>query len=1051
MVINRDNLPRSRVNGACTITHLTFDNLFNQGLSMDSLPNQLTHLVFGRAFNQPIGRRVLPQTLKNLVFGASFNQEIGKGILPSKLTHLELGLKFRQVLSVDALPATLTHLVHDPGYPHLIHLPISLVQLSGQHLSFISLPPLTHLTLSPQFSFPLTEYSLPQTLQHFVFGRNISVPLPKQLVSLEMAHDFNQQLEAGYFPLTLKSLTMGAFFDHPIPINTLPPSLTSLRLGDRFNTPIIPSSLPATLESLSFGTAFNQPILPDHLPQSLKHLQVGDFFNQPLVPGSLPNSLTHFTCTNQFQQILTPDIIPSVSLVTIVTNKITSSRQLSIFIESLLKINNITVQCQDHANANKHLVSRQPDFFLIHRREGPWEVGRVPIRPCLLETEQSPHWSSLFTFTLLVAAVLALSSNVNSQAPPACATTIGGESFFVGNNLCAWTYATGLNKPRQVYIASNGDVIVSVNGAVVVMFDTNGDGVIGTGETATLATQSGLTHGVTVFGGYLYATSASTVYRWPYTVGQRSSLGASQIVVGGMPTAGHKTRTVEFKPDGSFYLSIGSNLNLDPNSDRARVVLCNLNLNSIPSAGYDWTVCQVWADGCRNEVGLRLAANGQLWGVENGMDNLDRPDLAPKASTDNPCEEVNVFAQAGFYGYPKCFSEGVLPAATARGKGYQWGVVAGDDSWCNNTANVIKPSFCMEAHTAPLDIIFFNSNTFPSPWNTGVLVAQHGSWNRVPASGYQVIHIAQDPATGLPIPGSSTRIFGSAAATGADQKWGTRPVSLGRLAPCGPFSECLLVTSDASGTVIAIRSTLPPTSTTTVAPTTTTTTIAPTTTSTTGVPTTTGSQTTTTTTTTTTGPSTTGPSTTGTNPPTYVWTSTNIGATGIVGSSSGTSTSVITVKASGADIYNAADQFFFVHQPAVTSTASIKARVVSVVNTNVWAKAGVMFRESIAAGSKYVGVYITPGKGVSFQYRSTTNANAINGAQVTGIVAPYHVKLTRSGNSFTAQYSSNGSSWTTIGTCTVTMPNNALEGLALTSHNNAQLSTAVFDQIILVH
>eukprot|EP01133_Synstelium_polycarpum_P011901 gene11901-13867_t len=315
---------------------------------------------------------------------------------------------------------------------------------------------------------------------------------------------------------------------------------------------------------------------------------------------------------------------------------------------------------------------------------------------------------------------------------------------------------------------------------VVALFDLNGDGVIGAGESASIATATGLTHSVAVFGGYLYASSDSKVYRWPYTPGNRTSLGTAQVVVSGIPTGGHQTRTIEFKPNGSFFLSVGSNDNVDPTSIRSRVVLCAFDLTKIPAnTGYSYSLCTVFADGCRNEVGLRLAPNGDLWGVENGMDNVARPDLVDKASTDNPCEEVNIFKKEGdFYGYPYCFSEGLLPKATARGSGYQWGVNIAkhfSDTWCNNTANVVKPAYCMTAHVAPLDIIFFNGTTFPSQWNQGVMVAQHGSWNRVPASGYQVVHIAQDQ-NGLPIPNSLTRIFGSSAAPGTSQKWNTRPI-----------------------------------------------------------------------------------------------------------------------------------------------------------------------------------------------------------------------------------------------------------------------------------
>eukprot|EP01133_Synstelium_polycarpum_P011904 gene11904-13870_t len=255
-------------------------------------------------------------------------------------------------------------------------------------------------------------------------------------------------------------------------------------------------------------------------------------------------------------------------------------------------------------------------------------------------------------------------------------------------------------------------------------------------------------------------------------------------------------QTIEFNDDGTFFLSIGSGSNIDPDSSRARVVKCTLDMDNIPQVGYHWTECSVWADGTRNEVGIRLDQSGQLWGVENGIDELSRPDILPKMSTDNPCEEINLFSKPGFYGYPYCFSRNNEEMS-------QLGVHVDNDTWCA-TNNVIKPVMCMTAHSAPLDLIFFNSTTFPEPIRRGILVAQHGSWDRSPASGYQVVHISQD-VDGLPIAGSSRKIFGSSAPLSSDQKWNFRPVSLGVLSPCGPYKECLLVSSDSAKSIVAIR------------------------------------------------------------------------------------------------------------------------------------------------------------------------------------------------------------------------------------------------------
>eukprot|EP01132_Coremiostelium_polycephalum_P006709 gene6709-8310_t len=391
---------------------------------------------------------------------------------------------------------------------------------------------------------------------------------------------------------------------------------------------------------------------------------------------------------------------------------------------------------------------------------------------------------------------------------PTCISSIGGQPFYLAPGLCAWEFTSGLTRPRQMHVVSNGDVLVEQNGVISVLWDSNGDGISSSSERAVLTpTGLGLNHAVTVNGGYLYASSASTVYRWPYTPGTRTNLGTGQKVIGSMPTGGHSTRTLIFDSNNVLYISIGSNANIDPNSSRSRVVKCpGLNFNTAPTNGYNWnTDCVVHADGVRNEVGLRFDGQGRLWGVENGADNVNRSDIGvPNQKDRNPCEEVNLLDQSGaFYGYPYCFSEGYLPPPVGLGAKSQWAMpsLIKTDAWCRTVTNNIPPKFCMESHTAPLDLIFHSTSTFPNPFKSGIFVAQHGSWNRTPPSGYQVININTDPVTGMPIDGSSTKLFGVAV---DGNSWSARPASVQKLSPCADRSECLLVSSDSNGRIYAV-------------------------------------------------------------------------------------------------------------------------------------------------------------------------------------------------------------------------------------------------------
>src|SRR5207248_635345 len=139
------------------------------------------------------------------------------------------------------------------------------------------------------------------------------------------------------------------------------------------------------------------------------------------------------------------------------------------------------------------------------------------------------------------------------------------------------------------------------------------------------------------------------------------------------------------------------------------------------------------------------------------------------------------------------------------------------------------------------------------------------------------------------------------------------------------------------------------------------------------------------------------------------------------------------------------DAFRFVSQP-LTGDGVMIARVASVQNTNAWAKVGVMIRETLASNAKYAASLITPSNGFAHQWRSSTGGSSSQYV-ASGITAPYWVKLVRSGSSFTSYYSPDGATWTTGTTVNVSMANNAYVGLAVTSHNNSALCTAVFDNL----
>ena len=146
-------------------------------------------------------------------------------------------------------------------------------------------------------------------------------------------------------------------------------------------------------------------------------------------------------------------------------------------------------------------------------------------------------------------------------------------------------------------------------------------------------------------------------------------------------------------------------------------------------------------------------------------------------------------------------------------------------------------------------------------------------------------------------------------------------------------------------------------------------------------------------------------------------------------------------SASGRDIWGKADSFGFVHQDA-SGDVEVTAKIESLANTNQWAKAGVMVRESFDAGSKHAMTVITPEKGASFQRRTTTDANSRH-TGFAGIEAPEYVRVLRMGNKFTGYYSADNNVWFPMDTISINMYEDVKVGLALTSHDNGQDTEAM--------
>lgn len=173
----------------------------------------------------------------------------------------------------------------------------------------------------------------------------------------------------------------------------------------------------------------------------------------------------------------------------------------------------------------------------------------------------------------------------------------------------------------------------------------------------------------------------------------------------------------------------------------------------------------------------------------------------------------------------------------------------------------------------------------------------------------------------------------------------------------------------------------------------------------------------------------------------------DIGNVGVAGSISLDVAGLYTIAGSGGDIWGTADAFHFVYL-SLTGDGQIVAHVVTQTDTDPWAKAGVMIRETLDPSARFADMVLTPDRGAAFQRRTDPGANAVH-TGVNGIAPPAWVKLARSGSTLTGFVSRDGTTWTLVGTDTVPMAPTVFVGLAVTAHNNALLSTAVFDHVVV--
>jgi glucose/arabinose dehydrogenase len=274
-------------------------------------------------------------------------------------------------------------------------------------------------------------------------------------------------------------------------------------------------------------------------------------------------------------------------------------------------------------------------------------------------------------------------------------------------------FARGLGNPRILAVSPDGRLYGTrfAHGDVVMLPDADGDGRV---EAAVTVAKARGMHGIAFAGRSVYLASVREVFI--AELRPDGSFGPLRRIIGNLPdTRSHNRRTLGIGPDGKLYVSVGSSCNACVETDP--------QLATLLRAEPDGSGLAVYARGLRNTMGFGWDEGGRLWGMDMGIDGLG-DDLQP--------EELNRIEADHDYGWPFVYGMGgITPMASAPP-----GMSVADFA-----RSVTLPVLGYQAHSAPIEMEFYQGSMFPAAYRGDAFVAMHGSWNRNPPSGYEVVRI----------------------------------------------------------------------------------------------------------------------------------------------------------------------------------------------------------------------------------------------------------------------------------------------------------------------
>jgi glucose/arabinose dehydrogenase len=345
-------------------------------------------------------------------------------------------------------------------------------------------------------------------------------------------------------------------------------------------------------------------------------------------------------------------------------------------------------------------------------------------------------------------------------------------------------FATGLEQPRTMRTAPNGDIFVAEVGSDRIRVLRTADGVARPVSMTTFASDVNLPFGIAFWppgpsAQFVYVGEGDRVVRFPYEAGDLRARGPAQVVVRKLPDGGHWTRDVVFSRDGaSMFVAVGSAGNL--NQDLTGQPPANLPLGAawgddvdradVLQYTPDGGTPHIFATGLRNCSAEAIQPNsGALWCVVNERDGLG----------DNlPPDYATRVGPGAFYGWP-WFYIGNHPDPRMGG------------ARADLASRVTTPDVLIQAHSAPLGIAFYDGTQFPPEYRGDAFVALHGSWNRSLRTGYKVVRLRFKD--GHPTGVYEDFLTGFVA---SDQAVWARPVGLTTM-----HDGSLLVSEDGNGTI----------------------------------------------------------------------------------------------------------------------------------------------------------------------------------------------------------------------------------------------------------